>query len=515
MTLPKFAYQENEEETPTLDGEIGDEEDRVAKTFAGQVLFITGGTGFLGKVLVEKLLRACPDIKKLYLLIRPKYGKDPQVRIKDIFSNVLFDTLKQQRGEEELFKQIQAISGDVMLPDLGLSQGDRDILANEVTIVYHCAATIRFDEQLRKAVLMNTRGTKLMLDLAKTLKKLKLFAYVSTAYCHLHIKKLYEKPYAPPANPHGVIKACEWLKDEEVDLITKQILGDIPNTYAYTKSLAEALVVETFDDLPTVILRPSIVIPIWKEPLPGWTDNINGPTGLLIGAGKGVLRTMYCKSSGYGDFLPVDIAVNGMIVASWKNLYGPKVTTRIAHMTSSNEIKISWAEIIELGRWVIENKLPLNGVVWYPGGSMKSNYYVHYICMILFHWIPAIFIDALLILLRYQPVLCRVQKRITKGFEVFEYYANNVWNFDNGVAVELRKMMNKTERKKYIIEKIDLDLIDYFQHCVLCARRCILKESDDTIPAAKKHMKVMWFVDRLCKIIFYSFMIYWLYTKLF
>lgn len=109
-----------------------------------------------------------------------------------------------------------------MLPELGISKEDRDLLANEVTIVYHCAATIRFDEPLRKAVLMNTRGTKYMLELARCLKKLKLFAYVSTAYCHLHIKKLYEKPYAPPADPHGVIKACEWLKDQEIDLITKQ-----------------------------------------------------------------------------------------------------------------------------------------------------------------------------------------------------------------------------------------------------------------------------------------------------
>lgn len=75
-----------------------------------------------------------------------------------------------------------------------------------------------------------------------------------------------------------------------------RILGDLPNTYAFTKSLGEALVVEKMDSLPVVVMRPSIVIPIYQDPIPGWTDNINGPTGLLIGAGKGVIRTMYCDS---------------------------------------------------------------------------------------------------------------------------------------------------------------------------------------------------------------------------
>ena len=162
---------------------------------------------------------------------------------------------------------------------------------------------------------------------------------------------------------------------------------------------------KTFDELPTTIVRPSIVIPIWKAPIPGWTDNINGPTGLLIGAGKGVIRTMWCNSSGYGDYLPVDIAVNGMLVSTWHNVKDKEIKNRITHMTSSNEIKVSWAEIIELGRWVIENRLPLNGVAWYPGGSMKSNYYVHYICMILFHLLPAMFVDSLLFLIGYPPVL--------------------------------------------------------------------------------------------------------------
>lgn len=77
------------------------------------------------------------------------------------------------------------------------------------------------------------------------------------------------------------------------------------------------------ENLPVIILRPSIVIPIRYEPIPGWTDNINGPTGLLIGAGKGVIRSMHCNSNGYGDYVPVDLAVNGVFIASW-NFVGNK-----------------------------------------------------------------------------------------------------------------------------------------------------------------------------------------------
>lgn len=64
------------------------------------------------------------------------------------------------------------ISGDCLLPDLGISNDDRKLLAANVSIVYHCAATVRFDEALKRAVLLNTRATKLMLELCKTFKKL-------------------------------------------------------------------------------------------------------------------------------------------------------------------------------------------------------------------------------------------------------------------------------------------------------------------------------------------------------
>lgn len=61
-----------------------EETSEIAKYFADKSIFITGATGFLGKVLIEKLLRSCPEVKKIYVLVRHKKGNTPQQRIADI-----------------------------------------------------------------------------------------------------------------------------------------------------------------------------------------------------------------------------------------------------------------------------------------------------------------------------------------------------------------------------------------------------------------------------------------------
>lgn len=55
-----------------------------------------------------------------------------------------------------------------------------------------------------------------------TVNFLQMFGYISTSYCHLNEKLLMEKPYPPPADPHKVIKAVEWLEDDVVDGITSK-----------------------------------------------------------------------------------------------------------------------------------------------------------------------------------------------------------------------------------------------------------------------------------------------------
>jgi fatty acyl-CoA reductase len=55
--------------------------------YGGQSVFVTGVTGFMGKVLVEKLLRSCSDIDKIYLLIRTKREVIPSTRLQELITN--------------------------------------------------------------------------------------------------------------------------------------------------------------------------------------------------------------------------------------------------------------------------------------------------------------------------------------------------------------------------------------------------------------------------------------------
>lgn len=68
---------------------IDSKNSEIVKFLTGKNVFITGATGFLGKILMEKLMRSCPDIEGLYVLARPKKGKDMHTRLDEIFSDVV------------------------------------------------------------------------------------------------------------------------------------------------------------------------------------------------------------------------------------------------------------------------------------------------------------------------------------------------------------------------------------------------------------------------------------------
>ena len=69
---------------------------------------ITGTTGFVGKVLLEKVLRSLPQVRKLYILVRPKKGKLPMDRIREeMFSSECFNLVKDQVGLEAFERMVE------------------------------------------------------------------------------------------------------------------------------------------------------------------------------------------------------------------------------------------------------------------------------------------------------------------------------------------------------------------------------------------------------------------------
>jgi HAD superfamily phosphoserine phosphatase-like hydrolase len=132
----------------------------VAATLSGQRFFVTGGTGFLGTALVERLLRSVEGAE-VVVLIRPGRRASPTQRLeREILRNDCFDRLRREWGDDfmtEASRRVSAVAGDVGRDGLGLDDDGRAVLAS-CDVVVHSAATVSFDAPLDQAVEINLLG---------------------------------------------------------------------------------------------------------------------------------------------------------------------------------------------------------------------------------------------------------------------------------------------------------------------------------------------------------------------
>lgn len=186
----------------------------------------------------------------------------------------LFEVVR--KTDPDYMCKLEAIEGDLLHADLGISSKDRQVLIDSVNVVFHSAATVRFDEPIRVAVQMNLIGTQRVIELCKELKKLCAFVHVSTAYANCDRSTVAEEVYKPPIEPNKLIEMLDLIDDNLADYISPIIIKPKPNTYTYTKAIAEWLVVKECSNnnghgpVPACIVRPSIITASWREPFPGW-----------------------------------------------------------------------------------------------------------------------------------------------------------------------------------------------------------------------------------------------------
>ncbi|XP_071565647.1 fatty acyl-CoA reductase 1-like [Temnothorax nylanderi] len=486
--------------------------------YAGQSILLTGATGFLGKVFIEKVLRSCPDIREIFLLMRPKKGFTIKERLKEILNLPLYERLREERFS--IFEKLIPISGNVSEKELGLSDADRQMLIERVTIIIHGAASVRFNDSLKHAILSNTRATRDICILAQSMKNLKALVYVSTAFTHVNNPFIEEKMYPPIADWRKMIDVAESLDEHTLNIFTAKCLDYAPNTYIFSKNLAESVIQDYSFSFPCAIVRPSMVYPSMEEPFPGWIDNIYGPIGLTIGGGKGIIRVAYGNKDVIEDIVPVDIVINAILVVSWKIGVTTFSAGSIFVSNCTSQKPMTYKSITLIG-YEVADEVPLEGIVWIPSVTYIDNFTLFYLLTMLLHILPATLIDMILNFSGRRPILVRLQRNLYVANRAVGYFACNDWKFSNTNSLALTSSIPPDDRYMFSFDYSDFNIKEYLTNCTIGAKKFLLHEDMNRLDAARAHKKrvylfvimvraiisigVLWIIYKwICSLVYYK-----------
>lgn len=313
---------------------------------ADRHVLITGGTGFLGKVLLAELLRRREELRisGIYLVIRPRKGVDPALRFAEMLPSPCFAQLPADWPTI-----CHVVSGNLSEPGLGLSSFDRERLAGRLTHIIHCAASVQFDMPLAEATRINVDGTLGVLEFARECPQLEALVNVSTAYVTPHPGD--RVPIPEVLHPLPMDAEALYAEIQRGTADERAILAQTghSNTYTFTKCLAENLVARRQNGLPLVILRPSIIGACAARPFPGWIDSKAAYAAFVSLYGAGYLHAFQAKLDSRLDLIPCDTVVDRMIEVSfdpaWPRRDRPAILQAVAGFEKSptiQEARDSW-----------------------------------------------------------------------------------------------------------------------------------------------------------------------------
>lgn len=298
------------------------------------------------------------------------------------------------------------MEGDCGSLNLGISSDNREVLCENVTMIYHFAAITSLNATYKKAVEVNLRGTREMINLAANCKNLQFFCYVSTAMCNLSGKSLEEETLSPSLDPHMSIKIAEILSEDSVEKVLSQFnLGGNVCSYSFTKQMAEALIAEAQEklNLPIVICRPVLLTPTYMNPVAGWLNHSNYILRIERACLYGMIKTINFPESAHCPVIPADYAINNIMVCTWKYL-----SSAASHVEVLN---FDYYDV-EFGINLEKIRLLLLDHHEYSRGFMVQsmapkclkNSFLHWLHVFFHQWIPAVILDFSLICIGRKPL---------------------------------------------------------------------------------------------------------------
>jgi len=347
----------------------------VRKALGGKRVMLIGVTGFIGKVWLANTLMDLPEIGKLYLLIRRQKSSPGQKRFeKMIEGSPVFDPVFEKYGDRLgalLAEKVEVVEGDVSQPGLGLDRETGARLRQDLDLIINSSGLTDFNPDLRDALAVNVDSTYHLIEFIRGSDHAALL-HLSTCYVAGRRDGRVSEQLRPNYTPAGIADfdaEKEWHRLHELvesakarvegpevsEELKKQALGKEhaakglsgqalenqirknrvrwlknylteegtrrakelgwPNTYTFTKSLAESLIAKHGAGLPIAIVRPSIVETSVTKPFRGWNEGINTSASLSYLLGT-AFRQLPSNERKLLDIIPVDAVCAGMTLIS-------------------------------------------------------------------------------------------------------------------------------------------------------------------------------------------------------
>lgn len=364
----------------------------VQETYAGKHVLLTGASGFVGKVWMLMALERVTDIERIYVLMRGK-GRSAKERFEKIVNtNMAFVPLHERLGpklSEFISSKVEVVSGDLSVPGLGIEPEVARRLHRDVDLVINCAGLVDFNPDVRDALSSNVDGALHVADFVQTCDHAKLL-HVSTCYVagsregripeeiwtiktpngtKIEAREEYERlrgiidrvnadnddPKTEATLREEVVsrirergmEPSEKRVSDMVNRLKRKRLREVmaragtdrakelgwPNTYTYTKALAELLLCDRADRLEFAVFRPAIVESAIEFPFAGWNEGFNTSGPLVYLAGTW-FRHVPAKAGNPLDVIPVDHICRALFVVGSALLRGE--ANRVYQLGSSD-----------------------------------------------------------------------------------------------------------------------------------------------------------------------------------
>ncbi|KAG6534978.1 hypothetical protein ZIOFF_008892 [Zingiber officinale] len=437
-------------------------EKSIVEFFKAKTILVTGSTGFLAKIFVEKLLRVQADVERVFLLIRAADAASAMQRLEDeILGKELFNALKEKHGDGfQSFarSKLWPVAGDIVHENLGIQDSN---LVNEL-----------YDVSLN----INVLGAKHVLQFAKQCVKLEMFLHVSTAYvsgtersglipekrlsmgetlrsgsnsCYLDIEAeidLVEKKKVELQADHNLTPIAQKLAMKELGM---QRFFGWPNTYVFTKAMGEMVLGHSRGNLPLVIVRPSIITSILRDPLPGWIEGIRTTDIFMMAYADRKLQSFPGDPQMTVDLIPGDMVVNAMMATTVA--HSKQQSEFIYHVGSSTRNPITYDSLLQcwFDYFSVYPRTGKDGTPLKITRKMNPSIRTTFLIMVykfllqvlgLIHFITCGFIFG-----RLYDDLNRKYKYLKLLIDLFEPYTFFKGRFDDANLEKLRAMMGKEE----------------------------------------------------------------------